>query len=344
LRLARRSRGVVLGMTTLVLSPIFALTLASSTQSVAGTIAVSRTEAGAPTRTPSPPPTPTPPPSGWPGPSNTGVPAGTVLTPSGSITVTTNGTVLNALNITGFVDIRANNVTIKNSRIRNGSAAWEQVRVEPGTSGALIEDTEIDGQNTNFSGTPDDGYNVGGTGGYTLLRDNLHNNVVGAGAGGGGARVTIQNSWIHDIHKTTASHNENIISTGAAAGITITHNRFDNQINEVATIALLGQASAIQNVTVDNNLLNGGGFTVYGGCNPADASGLLCQNIAITNNRFMRTPQPGAFWTTGGSFGPITAFNGKAVGTFGVDPTFRAAHSLTWSGNVWDDSGVLIGL
>jgi Transglycosylase SLT domain len=83
LRLPRRSRGLILGMTTLILSPVLALSLASAGQSVATTnvIAVNRTESvllpvrepdlrglrghviAAPTPTPAPSATPAPAPA-----------------------------------------------------------------------------------------------------------------------------------------------------------------------------------------------------------------------------------------------------------------------------------------
>jgi hypothetical protein len=296
-----------------------------------------------PTSPPKPVPTPNPPPrpGGWPGPGNTGVPAGTTLTPSGSITVTADGTVLNALDITGCVDIQANNVTIKDSRIHGGSC-WTQVTIQNNDHNALIEDTEIDG--TNAHASPDDGSAIA-FGGYTALRLNIHGNIDGVACDsprGDAYGCTIEDSWIHNLAQTSASHNQDILSNGDSAGITIRHNRLDNQITQTGTIDLFGDFSPIQNVTIDNNLLNGGGFTVYGGCLPEKPYG--CQNISITNNRFMRAPQAGAFFAMGGRWGPITSFNGKTVGAGGDDPAYRAAHGLTWSGNVWYDTGAPISL
>ena len=56
---------------------------------------------------------------GYPDPAynNVGVPAGTALTPSGSINVTTAGAVIDGKDVTGEITVSANNVTIKNSRI-----------------------------------------------------------------------------------------------------------------------------------------------------------------------------------------------------------------------------------
>ncbi|SDL83304.1 hypothetical protein, partial [Tessaracoccus oleiagri] len=70
----------------------------------------------------SPAPTQTAAPTGFPNATNTGVPAGTVLRRSGSIVVTTPGTVIDGLDVDGSIDVQANNVTIRNSRVSTGAA------------------------------------------------------------------------------------------------------------------------------------------------------------------------------------------------------------------------------
>ena len=93
------------------------------------------TQAPAPT-TPAPAPTTQAPPAssgGFPNASNTGVPAGVSLKPSGSITVTQNGAVLDGLDVSGSIRVQANNVTIKRTRIRNPGG--QAITVSPSTSG-----------------------------------------------------------------------------------------------------------------------------------------------------------------------------------------------------------------
>src|SRR5574338_1080446 len=92
-----------------------------------------------------PPTTTTPPPAGncpvptphvpdgpdgnggcWPGPETTGVPAGVALTDSPSITVRTDGTVIDAVDTHGgYIDVQAANVTIRNSRVGTVGVAEE---------------------------------------------------------------------------------------------------------------------------------------------------------------------------------------------------------------------------
>ncbi|MFD0967669.1 RAD23 family protein [Plantactinospora endophytica] len=59
----------------------------------------------------------------------------------GSMTITRNGAVLDGRKIDGYVHIKADNVTIRNSTIKYGGA--HTVRIFDGFSGALIENTRI---------------------------------------------------------------------------------------------------------------------------------------------------------------------------------------------------------
>ena len=87
-------------------------------------------------------------PGGKPGPGNTGVVGGASLTVvNGDQVYATANQVISGLDIRGFVQIRARNVTIRNSIIRgraeprcNSAVVW--IRADSGAS-ATIEDTEI---------------------------------------------------------------------------------------------------------------------------------------------------------------------------------------------------------
>ena len=77
--------------------------------------------------------------SGFPDATNTGVPAGVTLTPSGPLNIRTAGAVVSGLDITGWVEINAPNVTLKNCKVR--ATTWAAVTVK--APGAVIEDCEI---------------------------------------------------------------------------------------------------------------------------------------------------------------------------------------------------------
>ena len=88
-----------------------------------------------------PPPTNPPPVGGFPSDATTGVPAGTSLQPSGSVTVSTNGAVIDALSVNGTITINADNVTIRRTRVETSAALGIRINGR----NALIEDTEVFG-------------------------------------------------------------------------------------------------------------------------------------------------------------------------------------------------------
>src|SRR5699024_9234726 len=64
------------------------------------------------------------------------------LTESGSITVTDDGAVIDALHVRGSIAIQADNVTIKNTTVTYGG--YHSIRIYPGATGTLIQDTKVD--------------------------------------------------------------------------------------------------------------------------------------------------------------------------------------------------------
>lgn len=275
--------------------------------------------APAPTTTTTAPPAPTtttttpppPAPSGtFPGPGNTGVPAGTVLRPSGGFTVTTPGAVVENLDVTGCILVRANNVTIRNTRVR-GSCWAGAIDTDYGAySGILIHDVEIDGRNENA------GAALLGNSGFTCRRCNIHH-------GGGGVRMTsdvvLEDSWIHDIYGAGDTHNSGVGSNGGR-NFVVRNNNIDCSTlpNCSGALVLYGDFNPVQDVLVENNLFNGGGFCVYGGSVPGKPYP-VASNTRFLNNAFGRS----AFQDCG-YYGPYTSWSN--------------ANGNVWSGNHWVDT------
>ena len=137
-----------LGFTAVVEDPmvsgieVIAATGSTTTTTGAGPAAVPATT----TTTVPPTTTTTAPPSapsagGYPNAANTG-PSG-ALTPSGSITTSSSGQVIQNLDINGSIRVQHNNVTIRNVRIRSNGQAISIL----GNTGLLVEDCELDGNN-----------------------------------------------------------------------------------------------------------------------------------------------------------------------------------------------------
>ena len=241
--------------------------------------------------------------------ATTGISAGTVLKKMGSITVNTAGTVIQNAEIDGCVTLGSNadNVVIKNSLIRSNGCIW-LVLNDNGGSNLTITDSELDGQNNTSGDAAVAGRN------YTLERVNIHGTVDGAKLGD---NVTVRDSYIHDLAMSSSSHNDGLQSLGSV-NVNLQHNTIITPAGGTSAIILsTGSAPAIRNVTINDNLLAGGAYTVYGGYQQGVDTLSKVSNILIENNRFSTQIYPKC-----GAAGPLTSDNPPAV---------------TVTGNTWYD-------
>ena len=257
--------------------------------------------------------------AGYPAANNTGYPQGlpgdtrkpVKLTPyTGPMTITVNGTVIDGKDINGHIEIKAKNVTIRNSRIRVANV--QAVTSTDDNANLRIEDTEIDGQLKDAS---TGGIALIGRTGYTLLRVNAHGSGDILRIDG---RGTVQDSWLHDPGGTGSAQHNDVIQSTNAVYIRILHNRLENQHTQTSCILLKADIGSINDVVVDSNLMNGGGYSFYW----YDA-GYKITNGKVTNNKFMRQ-SGGGFWPKGGYYGT---------------QAFQASQLPQWSNNTWNDNG-----
>lgn len=273
---------------------------------------------GADPPAPTPPPAPTTPPrppGAFPDASTTGVPAGTALAPSGRLTVTQDGAVVENLLVSGTIDVQADNVTIRRVKVLGGRIAAGQ-----SNTGTVIEDVEIDGRRADGSQAIDAFTSGVGERNFTCRRCHIHH--VGHGANIGD-NVTIEDSYIHDVVFANGSHNDSIVSNGGS-NMVIRGNtlRIQNSPGSSAALALYGDFEPIANVLVEGNLIDGGGYCTYGGSVDGKPHP-RASNVDYVNNSFGRT-----YNAECGYYGPVTAFD--------------AASGGSWTGNVWQDTGAPI--
>ncbi len=212
-------------------------------------------------------------PTGWPSASTTGVPAGTSLVSSGGMTITTAGAVVEGKDFSGTVTIAANNVTLRRSRVRANTFAL--VRINSGITGARIEDVEVDGLGT--SGTEG---SMGIYGSAAVARANIHgveNGYQPDDIGG-----SIVDSYIHDLGSPGSPHYDGIQIDGGQSNVLISHNVISVP-DQTSAVMIDNYFGSIDNITVDNNKLSGGTYTVY---SDGQFTGGLIRGVRITNNRF----------------------------------------------------------
>lgn len=241
--------------------------------------------------TPAPSPSPSPetlpepttaPPRTYPGPSTTGVPRGTKLTRhDGDLTITKDGTVIDALDVRGLVKIYADDVTIKRSIIR-GRVVTQQsylVQISEDASGTKIVDTEIYAAHPTHLIKGVVGSNL------TMLRTNVHDVIDQLSATGGGIRV--EDSWFHDnlhyasdpLHGGGPSHDDNIqISHGR--GFRIVGNRLEGARS--ASVMIVQSSSRVSDVRIADNLIDGGACSI----NLAEAGHGAITGVGVVGNTF----------------------------------------------------------
>jgi len=260
--------------------------------------------------------------AGFPAANNTGYPQGlagdtrqkvTLTAYTGPMTITVAGTVIDGKDINGHLEIKAKNVTIRNSRIRVANV--QAVTATDDNANLKIEDTEIDGQLKDAS---TGGIALIGRTGFTLLRVNAHGSGDILRIDG---RGTVQDSWLHDPGGTGSAQHNDVIQSTNAVQIRILHNRLENQHTQTSCILLKADIGPISDVVVDANLMNGGGYSFYW----YDANYKIT-NGKVTNNKFMRQ-SGGGFWPKGGYYGT---------------QAFQASTMPAWSDNTWNDTGAAI--
>lgn len=206
----------------------------------------------------------------WPNAANTGVRAGTNLTRhDGNMTVNTDGAVIRELDIRGTLTIKTRGVTIENCRITTGNS-WDWYAVL--TAGdTIIQDCTINGGNVNAG---QNGINGSGK----FFRNNIFNTENGIAPG---SNTLIQDNYIHDFMAPGAPHYDGIQIDGGQSNVSIRHNTIVNQWPQTSAVMINNWAGPISNIEIDENLLIGGGYTVYvdGHFNNNPISG-----VSITNN------------------------------------------------------------
>ena len=198
---------------------------------------------------------PHPSPCGYPDATNTGVPNGIALVPStGVLTITTSGAVISGRDVTGHIEVDANNVTIKDSRITTNQ--FFGVYTGPGFGGTIVSDVTIIGS-TAGGGRCDVGVQGGA---FHATRVNVSNRSDGFHLTGS---ASVVDSYFHHPYFTATSHNDGI-QVFAGTGLVIRHNTIDmGGPNGNSCIFVQPMSGVIKGVTIDSNLLDGGGFTLY---------------------------------------------------------------------------------
>jgi hypothetical protein len=229
------------------------------------------------------------------------------LIPTGSLTITTDGAVVENLDLSGMLTIDADDVTIRNFRIKGTSHYG--IRVADGHSGILLEDGEISGANSaailgvgftarrlHVHDIISDGLKIQGAGGPTVIEYSFIERVGAPGAHAdanqsrGGSNITFRYNNLYMPYPGTPNYPGQPYSSNSTFMLELTVTEF----------------------VIENNWLTGGNYTIY--C-PLAGSG---STVYVRNNIIGRE---NAGWPD----------NSQS--------RVRSGNCSEWSNNRWEDTG-----
>ena len=269
---------------------------------------------------------------GYPDATNTGVPAGMALSKSGSLTVSEDGTTLDALDIAGTVTVAADDVTIENSRIAqpSGGSGSYAVILNEGADGFTIRDSEVVGPKGSRQGLESAVWNHYDNPGATATRVYLHGCAdCWEGAG------TFRDDYMVVDAAYPGSHDEDIYVCGTT--VNVDHSTLVNRHSQTATV--FGDAGCGGNrFVVTNSLLAGGGFVLYPQANSEDRTGTM----RVVGNHFARCATAAVYESASGGTSCRGGADEMGVfphgGYYGLAAYYYRGRGQVWRHNVWDDN------
>ncbi|WP_289044445.1 T9SS type A sorting domain-containing protein [uncultured Olleya sp.] len=241
--------------------------------------------------------------------TNTGT-TGTLTAYTGTTTITTDNFILENAIISGSLNIKANNVTIKNCLIETGGYYGIRCNYEDSNgndyTNLLIEDCEIRGmQSAAIYGDN-----------FIARRCNIWN------SGNDGLKPVsnflIESCYIHELGYADGAHADGVQMVNGGNGI-MRWNNFDMPWNNPTyansqCIIMSTNVGTIDNVLIEENWINGGGYSVQI-IDKGNGFGVPT-NVSVLNNLFGRDHE----------FGPQ-----------------RTDAGVVWQCNTYEDDGEAIG-
>jgi hypothetical protein len=232
--------------------------------------------------------------------------------------------------VTGQITVAAPNVTIRNVRVTATASGSGSAAISGNQPGLKVINTTVRGKGPGASTVE---AAIRDYAGLTVEGSNLTlcNECVQ------GWPLTMKNTYSKVSSIYPGAHAENIyICSGT---VNVDHSTLLNEQGQTATVFGDTICGGKNTYTVTNSLLAGGGYVFYPQANGSGSGG----TTTITGNRIARCLTAS---TTSSDGHHLCKSGGDSSGYFpggggyGVGSYFSGA--LTWSGNVWDDSGATI--
>jgi hypothetical protein len=270
------------------------------------------------------------------------VPKGVSLKPSGSITVSDPGTVVSGVDVTGTIEVLADDVTIENSRVTQDSSCGTTsscgnyaIGIAPELSGIKISNVET--RSAPGQTCEQDIRNTGSQ--VTIVGAYLHacdGNIYAAGP------TRLKDSYGKAKIAIATDHIENIYFNETS--FTAIHDTLLNPVGQTAVIfGNSGGGTDVPNcsnrLTVLDSLLAGGGYTLYP-CAHSSQPG--SSRLNVEGNHFARCVTKEGYEPDGGAHpcvgGPDSSGYYANSGAYGIATDYYPGSGATWRGNVWDNN------
>jgi len=230
--------------------------------------------------------------------------------------------VFSGYRVAGTVDITADNVVVKDCVVSFKGGGGNNFGLSlRHVSGTTISHCDISGPRPE-GGSDTDRLTAGIKDIYfdsvntTITANNIYDAACGVHMNSG----VVTDNYIHNLASNGEDHSNAVLSSaGGSQPMTISHNTLLNQLDQNSAIALYEDNAGFQHdKTITNNLLAGGGYTLYAA--GGDHGGRPPANIHITNNRFATI-----YHSKSGYYGPLAYYDNTAPGAI-------------FTNNVWDNT------
>jgi hypothetical protein len=248
---------------------------------------------------------------GYPDATNSGVPAGTKLTAqTGEMSVTKAGTTVKGLAVTGAIAIDASNTTLEDDEVIASAGSGNRgIYIAPGVTGTVLNHVTCHGAGKGVQ------YCIFNKSSSTKIEHSYLYNCGECLNGSG----TVTDSFFDVTAVISGEHYEDIYYGGGEGPLIVNHDTMLNPQGQTATIFASTDFGNQTTLTITNNLLVGGGYTLYGGAScTTGGCGSVKGPVTVTGNRFSKK-----YYPNGGYYGIGSYFNNAVT---------------TWSGNVWDEN------
>jgi hypothetical protein len=263
------------------------------------------------------------------------------LPSSGSVESSSNGQLIQNLNISGTIDVENNNVTVKNVCVTDPSTDLnEEGSVVLSGSSDVVEDSIIQGTSANDGSKASGGVQNGIDGSGTLSHDLIQHcdTCIHSGPWTITDSYVMQDSDLSELGQKAYGHcdeDEDIYT--ADVQMTINHDVMLASPNQTCPTAIIfgdtgggGGGKCDNDWTVSNSLFAGENY-ITEPC--ANASGAGSSSISFTNDRIARCGSSSCSPNTHGYF--------ENGGESGVQ-VHNYCSSETWTNVVWDDNSSAI--